>query len=573
MLLPGAAAMNHPLAGISVFSDSLHRGRRAPEVAILGGGVAGLSAAHELCERGFSVSVYEAAAGPGGKARSIFVPGTGRDGRRDLPGEHGFRFFPSFYRHLPDTMKRIPFARNRNGVFDNLIATSRTRIARIDAPPVDVITRFPQSRADMAQLVRTIAFDDIGLPTSDVAHVAGVFLALLSTCAERRMAEHETTRWWDFIGADRRSPIFRQYFGEIAVRSLVAMCPRQASTRTVGGIGLQLWLDHARPGAEVDRLLNGPTHDAWIGPWVDHLIQRGVKFRWGARATGINCHVGRVTDVSIQTPEGPAQIAADHYVGALPVECMRPLITDAMSNADPQLAGLGALATEWMTGAQFFLDRPLPLVRGHLVLADAPWAVTAIAQAQFWPHTRLQDFGDGRVREVLSAIIANWDLPGTYVKKAARDCSLEELREELWCQIETHLNQGPAMRGGRLRRRDVVAFSLADSIEMRDGRPHNREPLFINTAGSWRHRPTAVTGIENFFLAADYVRTNTDLATMESANEAARRAVNGILDASESTAAPCEIWELREPRMFAPLRELDRQLWRRGRPHPLAALL
>jgi len=57
-----------------------------PTVAVLGGGVAGLSAAHELVERGFDVTVYEAALGPGGKARSIFVPGTGTDGRRDLPG-------------------------------------------------------------------------------------------------------------------------------------------------------------------------------------------------------------------------------------------------------------------------------------------------------------------------------------------------------------------------------------------------------------------------------------------------------------------------------------------------------
>src|SRR5438874_1538351 len=45
-------------------------------VAILGGGVAGLSAAHELVERGFEVAVYEASSVLGGKARSIDVPGS-----------------------------------------------------------------------------------------------------------------------------------------------------------------------------------------------------------------------------------------------------------------------------------------------------------------------------------------------------------------------------------------------------------------------------------------------------------------------------------------------------------------
>ena len=73
----------------------------ATTVAVLGGGVGGLSAAHELAERGFDVTVYEKRARPGGKARSYPTP-------EGFPAEHGFRFFPAFYRHLPDTMARIP---------------------------------------------------------------------------------------------------------------------------------------------------------------------------------------------------------------------------------------------------------------------------------------------------------------------------------------------------------------------------------------------------------------------------------------------------------------------------------
>lgn len=66
----------------------------ARRVAVLGGGIAGLTAAHELIERGFEVAVYERKA-LGGKARSIPTDLPTAGARRPLPGEHGFRFFPA----------------------------------------------------------------------------------------------------------------------------------------------------------------------------------------------------------------------------------------------------------------------------------------------------------------------------------------------------------------------------------------------------------------------------------------------------------------------------------------------
>src|SRR5436309_4493848 len=116
------------------------------KVIVVGGGVAGMSAAHELIRRGFAVEVYEARSVPGGKARSVSVPDSGKDGRKDLPGEHGFRFFPRFYRNLPATMKEIPFAGKRQGTFDNLVEASRELLARAgDKPNLLVPARFPRN--------------------------------------------------------------------------------------------------------------------------------------------------------------------------------------------------------------------------------------------------------------------------------------------------------------------------------------------------------------------------------------------------------------------------------------------
>ena len=130
-------------------SHEERRNRMAPTVAILGGGVAGLSAAHELVERGFEVTVYEKHHIPGGKARSFPKRGTGTAPRNDLPGEHGFRFFPGFYQHLPDTMRRIPFHGQPDGVFGNLVEATRVEIAQDGKKAIISAARFPESLADL----------------------------------------------------------------------------------------------------------------------------------------------------------------------------------------------------------------------------------------------------------------------------------------------------------------------------------------------------------------------------------------------------------------------------------------
>ena len=139
-------------------------------VAILGGGIGGLSTAHELAERGFEFRVFESKPIFGGKARSIPVPNSAVDGRKLLPGEHGFRFFPGFYRHVHDTMSRIPFRDNPRGVLDNLVPTTRTALARAGAPDMLVCSRFPRDWHDWKTAIRG-AFDFARLiPLRDMVH-------------------------------------------------------------------------------------------------------------------------------------------------------------------------------------------------------------------------------------------------------------------------------------------------------------------------------------------------------------------------------------------------------------------
>ena len=248
---------------------------------------------------------------------------------------------------------------------------------------------------------------------------------------------------------------------------------------------------------------------------------------------------------------------ADYYVAALPVEIMRGLLSPELRLAEPRLNGLDRLVTRWMNGIMFYVSPDLPLVHGHAIYLDSEWALTSISQRQFW---RGVDFDALGIGGVLSVDISEWQRAGRVTGKVAALCTPEEIRDEVWAQLHAHLE-------GALDGVELCAWFLDEAIEFPNpSGATNAEPLLVNTKGSWADRPDASTRIPNLMLAADYVRTQTDLATMEGANEAARRAVNAILEATGSAASRCCVWRLREPPALAPARVLDRVLWRLRRP-------
>lgn len=531
-------------------------------VAILGGGVGGLSAAHELIERGFQVSVYETKNVFGGKARSLSVPHSGVDGRKDLPGEHGFRFFPAFYRHLPDTMSRIPYPGNVS-VFNNLAHATRIQVARAGKPPLILTARIPQNIEDWAVTFQEI-FRSVGVPDSEILFFQDRLFALLTSCPERRVAEYEQIPWWTFIDAANCSAAYQTLLGKGLTRSLVAVRAQEASTRTAGYVLLQLLFGLLTYGG-FDRLLDGPTNDVWLIPWVTYLRERGVDFQSGIAAKAFRSSATGITGVTLDVSAQSREIAADYYISALPVEIMTSLVDDQLKALAPSLASLNKLRVAWMNGIQFYLSTDVPLEYGHTLYADSPWAITSVSQRQFWSQADLSGYGDGRVGGILSADISDWETPGILYGKPAMQCTAEEIKDEVWAQIKVHLNVGGAEI---ISDENLLSWFLDPDVQFPNpSAVTNLEPLMINTAGSLQYRPEALTEIPNLFLASDYVKTYTDVACMEAANEAARRAVNGILDHSGSSAQRASLWPLEEPEFFKPLVDYDRLRFRLGLPH------
>ena len=159
------------------------------------------------------------------------VPGSGTGGRADLPAEHGFRFFPGFYRHLPDTMARIPHG--GGSAADHLVPATRILLAQAGGrDELVAAARAPSSLDDLAVLVR-FAWEfgtGAGIPPPELALFVERLLTLLTSCDERRLEQWERSSWWDYIGA----PAAQRGVPEVPRRRADAHAGGRAGARDLG---------------------------------------------------------------------------------------------------------------------------------------------------------------------------------------------------------------------------------------------------------------------------------------------------------------------------------------------------
>lgn len=593
-------------------------------VAIIGGGISGLCAAHELLENGFAVDIYERNDLPGGKARSFDVPSQDHQpskGRKNLPAEHGFRFFPGFYRHLDETMEKIRYSTNTN-VRDILLGIDQMNYARFGKDVISMPTGSPDTHKGLlAMLKKWLSRDKVGMPLRDLLKYWLRLGRFFASCDERIHEEYEHISWWDFLRANGTSEHYRRYFASSS-RILVAADPVKASTKTNGIITEQFIFDLREKVA--DRVLPGPTNQTWLFPWLYQL--QGLptlRFFFNAevsevlvdaaagevsglvinhRGTGEGEKFSRLVGADLKTgpvlqPESLPQdpVTADYYLCATPVEVTARYLkkndnwTD-LAQADPSLQRIVELQqhTQWMTGVVFYLTGDITALQaqtlnGHSVYIDTPFALTSLFQERHWDSTDfpMSDFGQGDLTGICSVCVSNWNdtkpdseqLPnggkgriyGQSAQKTIENggdfaAGKEKLIEELWADLKESLtvNGNPVLDDSNL-----LHWHIDPAIQMVDGKVVNSEPLLVNRVNSWHLRPDTATAVPNFLLCGDYVRTNTDLATMEAACESGLRASNAILDAEHRPASEKrKIHALRRLSEFAPLRYIDRLLYR-----------
>lgn len=537
-------------------------------------------------------------------------------------GEHGFRFFPAFYRHLHDSLRRIPSG--SGSVFDRLVAPGDQAIAA-QGRPARVLPRGADPSGDAFQRALDALTEAVGVTPRDVVLSCLRMLRYATTGRARRQAVCEQLNSFDyltlldpggFVDGDARldlSPA-QEAFLRHCPRTLVAMDGEQGDARTACSVWLQLMLPPP-DGAPVDAMLDGPTSEAMLEPWRAHLEALGVRF-FSGRLRPMESAEGPF-EVDPVLPGGLAGyepstdyavvaldlLAAERTTRRLPGEFFDRLRSFAhdvptepggseLAPRDPE-AACGQLAwdrLQTLTGVQFGLGTRSELARTYLYVADSPWALSSIAQSAWWRRAPSLgadghltwisvDIGEARVAGSAGASLWELDADGVAREAWAQLCaglSTQRLAEPLWYHLDRWLVFGES------------------------GLERNEAPFLVNPAGDWARRPGPEAGHTELHagrlaFAGTWLRTHTRMTTMEAANESARHAVNAILrhvdvelggpgvepprPASgraepripQSTAVGdlCGVWDPEEHEVegLRFLKELDDLLFARGLPH------
>lgn len=470
------------------------------KVVIIGAGIGGLTAAHFLVGKVKEIHIYEKNAAAGGLARTEAPAETAVSKECDTR-EISWRVYFHFYYHIFEIMKAVRSSDDKT-VYDHLV-----RYRNVFTPEID-----PLSFLSFGQLFKIIK----NLFSSD-----------------SRLDSYDRYPWRDFIGDDNSE--IPQWLG---------MDRFKGSTTSVQRIGIEQHLRKSK-GVE-DYVLDGPTSQVWIDPWVEDLKRRGVIFHFSQPATKISVVNGAVSNVVVT---GATLVTADLYILGLPIEVLASMVPDLV----PDGYRLSAQSRQMQVGFQLHLDIPLSFGLDNdgkpfqsFLVRNSPWALIVESKTISW---NIADHSTNAAKPKENACpTTQWsitacqvDVPGILHKKGLALCNEQEMREEILAELYDNKNLVRRLKRENPKVKDVKTlldsgkwsmsgkdFSTMSSFTVGPNGLKTTEPKFSNNVGTKSNRPPVKLG-PNVYLSTAYVKETIDVFSMEAAAIAGKSVAHSIL--------------------------------------------
>jgi hypothetical protein len=489
-----------------------------PRATVAGGGLAGLTAALRLAERGYQVKLYERKPWLGGDLGSRPAPGV----ELDVYPHMYLSWYHNFWRLLEDAT-----GDHRSERFREVEGVKQLR--RDEFPRFTGLTDTYSPR----HLIQNL-FSGVGRPADMLVFAyAGIDLLAERLNPTMRLDNVSVT---GFLQA-------RPYMTEEAARAfdsfiitVWAIPSYLTSAEDYQSYLSYSMVDHTPPFW----LANGSALRQVIGPITDALEAHGVEIVREVQVSGVSCTDGTVTGIRLQKAEFDE--GSDTWVGvgdewdeeidelvlAVPPDVLLRLIRAGargtrLVDAEPKLAEVSRLRSQRIPILHLYFKEKLKHIPFEPVgLYDSKFALAFTDISQTW-----EGVAAFSGRTVLSLSASDpYGLPGTEDPHDDAYAMLVELAE--------YLDFDPGGAWGE---------SSAIDWELTRFEPNSDAELFVNETGTDVWRPAAAfDSIENVAFAGDFCASRIGMTTIESAVTTGLQAARVIVD-RRGVGAPVEITE------------------------------
>lgn len=564
-------------------------------ISIFGAGIAGLTCALELVEKGYDITIYEKDSLPGGMAKSKRV------GFNQIPSEHSWRGYANFYFNMFNLLKKIPLE-TENFTSDNIVyykGNSYNITEFINNHPGGSIIKkalgkdlesvwkdhkvlWHKTNTEVLKVLETykINKEDFNIKTAydnlfpnlnflifnnkktsdnqkniiytDLTNLYYHFM--IFSLGNKRANKYYEMRLLDFIDKNKMS----KYTYDFIINFILG--PGLGLDKNNCSLGTFFHFFHLALGSNTSInkpwfVMKKPTSEAFIDPLIKLLIKKGVKIIYNSELIKINYDKNRITSCLVKINNKIKNIISNNYVIAInPNNCYEIFNNSKMDNLANIHKNLEITNKQISFRIGFEKKINFSLKYTGIALVDSEYDIT------FYPQ---ENFFDVSI-DITNKLKSLWS--GTCLQ-INQNLSFDELKnniinqilecEELQKNIEENSNF-------RLYKDDFIYFEIYDDWYWNNNKLQTKNKKWVNTYYNEKYKPTQNTEYENLFLSGGHTKTSIKIWSMESACESGKITANLILNKYNKENGYLYIHK--KPIYFSVFEKLDDLLYKNNLP-------
>ena len=471
------------------------------KIAIFGGGISGLTIAHELIKNGFNVDIYEYDSIIGGMARS----------KRDMlnvPNEHSFRMITESYYNTIDILKQIPLINNINlNTYNNLIF-------------------------GFFQL-KLFNYNDKSIPFLSYSDAIYLYYLYLNF----NVSNNRKNKFYK----KKIKPLLKQKLTkdgyDYVIKLMGVIGPMNINMASIGNFFNNLNLSQEiytyftknTKSMFYTSFFNQPTSEAWFDNWENDLRNKGVKIHFNAELTKIYNSNNIITHCEVNNNP----VIADYYiVSTSPYHAEKIFLNSNLYDIASPYTKLNVTHNQISFRIGFNINLRVDKFNSVFLLFDSPYGIMICQQDSLWNKNIKLD-NNKTIKALWSGICTDSITNGLLYNKSLTLNNKSQLYDEILFQLFKSNNFIDYFQdiNPLFSVENIIYFEIFDDWATKNSSVlKSKYPKWSDTFFNYEHKPTHHTKYNNLFIAGSHCQTSTDNWLMESAIDSGKIVSNLILE-------------------------------------------